>query len=578
MAATKGTQRTTRRGPQMIPALPATAGSWTDKVEPFFGRYSAVLALLLVAVTSARIVSTYSGLAITYDEPGRFACGLEYLSKHIYHFEAQHPPLARAMTALGPYLEGAKLVGGLPDQDHEGAEVIERTSDPDRTIALMRLGVVPFFWMACWVVYAWTARYWSKTIAVLALLCFTLMPPVLAHAGLATTDMALAATVAAAFFALLVWCESPTTPHAFLLGVTSASAALSKFTSLGYLPAAAIAAVALWYLRARPPLRKVIGLAKARLPSFGLAVGIGAFFVWAGYWFSFGTAPGWHYKLPAWEFFKGIQDAMTHNAHGHGSVYLLGELSDKGWWYFFPAAIALKTPLALLLAMIIGLVACCLRWRAPGEMSLLAFTIGIMVPAMTSPVNIGVRHVLPVFISLAMMSALGVAGLCRSIGYPRFAAILAGGLFVWAAISGAHAHPDYIAYFNEIASRSPESFLVDSDLDWGQGYKSASRLFRKLGVDHVAAKLNGGRYRPRLYPLPNMTEVDNFHPQVGWNVLGGTDLKHFQPPINGLQGLDYESLKRLTSERHAWFEAMEPTVRLDGLLLYYFPPGTGSPQ
>src|SRR5215467_13699354 len=104
MAATKKTQRAARRGPQVATSTgPAQSGSWTDKVEPFFGRYSAVLALLLVVVASARIVSTYSDLAITYDEPGHFACGLEYLSRHVYRLEAQHPPLSRAMMALGPY-------------------------------------------------------------------------------------------------------------------------------------------------------------------------------------------------------------------------------------------------------------------------------------------------------------------------------------------------------------------------------------------------------------------------------------------------------------------------------------------
>ena len=565
---TQGTSR--RRQPAHSPAQAAAAGFWTQKVEPFLGRYSAVLSIVLVMVATVRIVSTYSELSLTFDEGGHFACGLEYLQKHVYLYEAQHPPLSRAAMALLPYLNGARLVGG-PNRDSEGPDVIERSGNSDRTIFLMRLGILPFFWVACWVVYAWARKFWSRAIAALAMLCFTLIPTVLAHAGLATTDMALTATLPAAFFALLLWCDSPTWPHAILFGAASALAALSKFTSLGYLPASALAALVLWCLQARPSPAKLWSLAQKRLPGFGLAVLAGAFLVWAGYWFSFGTGD---LKLPAWEFFKGIGDALGHNTGGHGSAsYLLGDLSRRGWWYFFPVALGIKTPLALLFLMIVGLAICCGRWRSTGEMSLLAFTIGVMAPAMTSPVNIGVRHVLPVYCSLSVMAALGIVGVAKWIGSPRAAGMFVGGLLLWTIISGALAHPDYIAYFNEIAASRPEHFLVDSDFDWGQGYKRASRLFQKMGVDHVAAKLNGPRYHPKLYPFPKMTEIDDFRPTDGWSVVGATDMKHISHTLN-LQGLDFESIKRATQYRDAWFDAMEPTMRVDGLLLFYFPPGT----
>src|SRR5207247_2150888 len=126
------------------------------------------------------------------DEPGHFACGLEYLSNHVYRFESQHPPLARAMSALGPYLAGARLRGGA-DRDQEGIDVIQASSNPDRTVFLMRLGLLPCFWLASLVVYGWARRDFGAPEAAIAAGLFTLLPPVLAHAGLATTDMALAA-------------------------------------------------------------------------------------------------------------------------------------------------------------------------------------------------------------------------------------------------------------------------------------------------------------------------------------------------------------------------------------------------
>jgi len=69
---------------------------------------SALVALLFIAIASLRIAATYQIFSFTIDEPGHFACGLEYLSKHVYRYETQHPPLARAMIALGPYLAGIR--------------------------------------------------------------------------------------------------------------------------------------------------------------------------------------------------------------------------------------------------------------------------------------------------------------------------------------------------------------------------------------------------------------------------------------------------------------------------------------
>ena len=57
---------------------------------------SALVALLFIAIASLRIAATYQIFSFTIDEPGHFACGLEYLSKHVYRYETQHPPLARA--------------------------------------------------------------------------------------------------------------------------------------------------------------------------------------------------------------------------------------------------------------------------------------------------------------------------------------------------------------------------------------------------------------------------------------------------------------------------------------------------
>ena len=63
--------------------------------------------------------------------------------------------------------------------------------------------------------------------------------------------------------------------------------------------------------------------------------------------------------LPAPEFFDGIRAAMFHNQNGH-PAYLLGQFGTHGWWYYFPVALAVKTPLAFLALLGLGVYVC---WR-----------------------------------------------------------------------------------------------------------------------------------------------------------------------------------------------------------------------
>src|SRR4051794_29912758 len=59
------------RGPQHLRLRHSAAGR---AVKPL------VIALALLAIGAARIVSTYSEIGITYDEPAHLACGMQFLS------------------------------------------------------------------------------------------------------------------------------------------------------------------------------------------------------------------------------------------------------------------------------------------------------------------------------------------------------------------------------------------------------------------------------------------------------------------------------------------------------------------
>lgn len=490
---------------------------------------------------------------------------MEYVANHVYKLETQHPPLTRAMIALLPYLNGTRP-RGIPNFQNEGWALITYEHHADTTVFLARLGNLPFFVLGGVVVFLWGRRYFGGAVAAIAVLLYTLLEPVLAHAGLATTDMGLSACVALAFYAAMVWAERPTRRNAMLLGVSSALAVLAKFTALLFYPVAIGFALLLYVAMERPTSQRLLQLARERAGSFGMALAAGLFVWWAGYFFSFGPVPHWQngISVPAPQFFDGIEVVRLHNRLGHGT-YLLGQVSNLGWWYYFPIALAVKTPIAFLLLLAIGVAASWKRRRQVPRLMPVAFALGVLLPSMAGHINIGVRHVLPMYLALSIVAALGLAQLLRRLDGRKWAMPAAGVLTGWLAITGILSHPDYIAYFNEFV-RDPELVLVDSNYDWGQDTKRAAARLRQLGAKWVNYGYIGSADGPFLEAYPGLPPIRPIHPleaAEGWTVVCPSLYRTTQ------YGLEYRY-----PDLRPWFEVITPKERVGTYWFYYIPPGS----
>jgi hypothetical protein len=541
--------------------------SHESRFVSFLDKHSPLICLCLIALACLRIVSTYNALSLTPDEPVHFACGLEYVAKHVYVFETQHPPLSRAMVALGPYLAGARPAGFQIAED-EGYAAIARSGNVDRTIFLMRLGNLPFFLLACLVVYRWSIEAFSKSTAVLAVGLFTMLPSLLADAGLATTDMALAATVGAAFLATLLWAGNPTLWRSVALGFFVGLACLSKFTALGYLPLSVCFSLAIYLATHWPgwiPLRR---MAIQRLPMFALAAAIALFLIWAGYWFSTGDARLPHtqpiVRIPAPEFLDGIRSALKHNRSGH-TAFLLGEVRKSGWWYYFPVALLVKTPIPFLILLALGIFVSLRKWKSISYLLPIAFSLAILLPAMQGHIDIGIRHIEPIYIGLSITAAIGMEQLLRWSSTRTVFSFATAVLAAWMVLSGATHHPDYLTYFNEFAMKNPDSVLVDSNYDWGQDFRLLARRLHQLGATRFSLVLSWKQkrdpYLEQWYGLPAIERANDFVPAPGWTVVSPTYDKSFK----------FNSYPPGTI---CWYDRIPPTERVGALRLYYVPDRT----
>jgi len=548
----------TRVRPATIGAQAVASTEWA--LIPCLRKHSLLVFLGLVAIASIRIVSTYNVFNHTIDEPAHIACGMEWLSKGIYHYESQHPPLTRVAAALGPFLMGVRSYS-RPAMYQEGAAVLYRDGHYERNLALARLGILPFFWIASFVVYLWARKYFDEPVVTLAVLFFTFLPPILAHAGLATTDMGLTAFVGASFLSGLVWIEKPTLGHGALFGACTGLAVVSKFSSLPFLPCA-MAAALVWYAALEKPSRaRILSALRPAIPSLCLAVLVACLLIWATYRFSFGKVWFTSIHLPAPELFDGIRAVARHNSEGH-PAYLLGQRSNSGWWYYYFVVLAVKTPLPFLALLLFGAVLCWRKSSQRGAWLALAFSCGIVFFSLFSRINIGVRHILPVYIGFSIVAAVGAGRLLELSRSEKWAAWGLGILVVWMVVGSALSHPDYLPYFNEFAGDSPERILVDSDLDWGQDMKRLGQRLRELGARQVTFNPFIIAYLEAYHGFPPIQPTDPVNPSPGWNAVSLTVLK------TARLGLYDEH-----PEVELWPDQIKPTEKVSkGVWLWYVPP------
>ena len=529
---------------------------------------------LLIIIGLIRIFSTYSVFWQTWDEPSHIAAGMQWLDVGKYTYDEMHPPLPRVMCALGPYLDGVRSTG-LDYRTYEGNNLLHYNDTYERNLTLARLGVLPFFVIATLVVWIWARLYFGGLTALLSVILFTTLPPVLAHSGLATTDMACAATFIAAIFAFYLWLEKPTFLRSLLVGITVGLASIAKFSNLAFLAVSGCLIAILYYFNKNKAEDDKLSLRlKQWIAASCIAVLACFLVIWAGYRFSsmplsslekkihvridriVGTEGILHdvsyfvadkIPIPAPEFFLGIKELAQQNAGGNFN-YLLGEAYTKGRWYFFPIIISVETPLPFLILAAIGVIVISrhvfFQRRDIKLLTPVIAAVGILAASMMSNLNLGIRHILPIYPLLAIVGGYGAIMLWRFRQSQGVGPALLTILLVWQITSSFAVHPDYIAYYNEIAGRHPENIVL-GDTDWGQDLKRLNETLKKRGINEFSICYGGSADLDRL-GLPSRKKLIPYQKTTGWiaSDLLCSKLGAWGPPYDHFSWLDaYEPVE-----------------------------------
>lgn len=489
--------------------------------------------LLAAAALAFHLFAGFSfvrSAAATYDETVHLSSGYSYLYTGRYVMNIlDHPPFAEMLSAL-PVLAlkpqsftSHPYFANFMPYHYGDLFLYQNTLSPARLLNTARIFAF-LVWTALFAAFIWlfASRLESPAAAALSLCVFSFMPVFISNNALVSTDAAASVFYFGSFALGWLFTSVGTVRKegkpgrkaeaagsgelrlwAALAGVVSGLALVSKFSMFIVPPLVAGFWLADNYFRPRMSLFRLLGYILLYCAACLLTAAL-------------------VYKFDLGLYWNGLSATLGRLENGRSS-FALGRYTVNGVWWYFPAALAVKTPLLVLLGALGG---AWLAWRnfRKDYLWLILPPALFFAAAMTSKVQIGYRHIMPVMPFLAVLTGLALARLLKL----KAGVWLAAGLLALNAASVLRAHPHYLAYFNEPAGGPANGYklLVDSNLDWGQD------------LGGVAAYLKGRGNPPVIFSYFGVARPENYGVEyTPLGVVSNADLKGTGAQVCGMKEL-----------------------------------------
>lgn len=464
------------------------------------GRY-VVPGLLIVFFL---LVTTAAGTkSATYDESVHIFSGWRILTQGDFSTNHEHPPLMKALAALPLVAMGVNpprtAMKREADEWSVAHDFVYHANDGDRILRAARLPIALMAVAMAYFVYRFAGSTLGPFGGLTALTLLVFEPNILAHSGLVTTDLGSTAFTFFTFAAFVTWLRTRKRSWILGTGVLFGLALLTRFTAVLLVPILVICGALHVYLESKGRWRALamallaIGLAGVLVLNLGYGFH-GTFSTLRSFTpesqrfhaYAAGAAGGLPLPLPL-EYVRGFDHAEASGQRWW--AYLFGEYSQTGWRYYYLAALAVKTPLPLLLLTLAGLVFWMRTGKAPVKpldamlpqiplfVTLFAFTLSGNLK------NIGLRYLLPVYPFMCLIAALVTRIDIRAPWRARVVCVA----LAWQLGIALWIYPDYLAFFNLTVggpSRGAE-VLLDSNLDWGQDLKGLGRYLHDQKIDKI---------------------------------------------------------------------------------------------
>jgi tetratricopeptide (TPR) repeat protein len=444
--------------------------------------------------------------------------GYSYLKWGDFRANPEHPPLAKVLAAL-PLLafDVRDPRPSTPDWDripdskpgpatrNVARKMFFVDNDADRLFFYAKLPMIGLGMILGVFVFLWAKDLYGLTVAAAALFIYCLDPNILAHSQAVHTDIPFATFFFISCYFFWRALNDLSRTNLLLASLFFGLAAITKYSFLTILPVWGVLGVfSIYFLKAqrcsltRP--RLVSGQWERAVLLVGtIACGLitAYIFIWVAYGFRFHAIPGGNRLLSLAPVMSDqpfvnaavsflIQHHLFPEAWVYGQLYilkdlrrltyLLGQTSIDGFWLYFPVALTVKTPVSTLVLLAVALGGWIFNRKARfASLFLLIPALLYFSLAVWSRMNIGLRHILPIYPFLFVLIGGTAAELWTSkTKVKRGCLIFLALWYVWSSLS---IYPHYLAYFNELAGgpQNGHRVLIDSNLDWGQDLKGLKR-------------------------------------------------------------------------------------------------------
>jgi len=467
---------------------------------------------LLLLVLEGQLLYSVRQESLTWDEGDHIFAGYMSLKHHDFGLNPEHPPLVKMVAAIPlqsmnlrePQLQNRYF----KTEAYMGGRALIFQNDFNTIIFRARMFASIFALMTALLAFLAAREMFGTGAGFITLLLIVFEPNFLAHGGLVTTDTGAACCLLASIYASYRYVKAPSWGRVAVLGVAAGIFFITKHSAVLLPPMLLLLAIT-ELLRRRQlgdetRLRQAVRLAAAFVVAGIVAVAI----MWAGYGFRYSARPAGQQIVPPLESTLGNLSpiegkAVTMMAHrkllpeswlfGLADVrsvanvwpsYIFGKVYAHGVWFYFPLAFVIKATLPTLIFLPLIIYAIATRklrgWREILFLSLpptLYFAI-----SMTSKLNIGVRHILVVFIFLLVLAGGAAWSLIRHDRRWTWPIAI---LLLFHVVSSLRAFPtSYMAYANELwgGPANIHKYLTDSTTDWGQQLKAVKRYIDHHGI------------------------------------------------------------------------------------------------
>ncbi|MGH3942226.1 MAG: ArnT family glycosyltransferase [Pseudonocardiaceae bacterium] len=505
---------------------------------------------MLLIVMFGLGVGSMADDSATVDEVAHISAGYSYLHYGDYRLNPEHPPLIKDLAGLP--LQFMDL--NFPDKDAawttetngqwgSGRSFIYHIgNDAQAILYWARLPILLLAVSFGIVLYRFVSHRWGKAVALVALAFYALSPNIIAHAHYVTTDLGALVFMFLALMGYIRFIERPNLLNLSLLSLGLAGAQLVKFSSIVLYPILLLITIGVVIVWKRPQS----WISRARIYVGGLVAASALSIIWV--WIYYiphviympadiqeqlisgmlnGRVAGLSDNLIALSHYVALKPfvqyllglAMVYGRATGGSItYFNGQVSDQSFHLYFPELFVIKTQIPFLVLGLIALSLMLIRVYRRGLVQEIGVMIREQLPLCTlgffafcyfaisvaGNLNLGIRHILPVFVPFFVLVAVATVSLIRRPADIRWRVVSTGALatlLVWYAAATFWIYPSFTAYFNELIGgpANADKYVADSAVDWGQDlvrlkhFVDSHPEIEKLALDYFG----GGE--PRYY-------------------------------------------------------------------------------